>query len=104
MSRLISTIKSRNKIKKEVYDRRMDELNRIKRNTTFTAQVTDIMKKIDIILEDDDVDKLVIEVSRDNVAGFSSLIISSSELSEFEVRQVKGSPNKFIIAKKFISL
>jgi hypothetical protein len=103
MSRTSDVIKNKNKIEKARRLRRKDEMQLLKNQSAFKARLYDEMKKVDMLLNDEDVDAVVVTVPDRSLSQFSRAIYSD-DLVGYEVTQVPDKPNKFYLRKKYISL
>lgn len=104
MSRTADILKNRNKYEKELREKKVSEMNRMRKVNTFAVVLVDRLRKISIILEDSDVKSVIIEINKEHLSEFGHMITESEELADFNIKQVKGIPNQFIISKKFIEI
>ena len=101
MSRLREVIKNKNKVERLRRNRRRDEITKLKMQTAFKARLYDELKHIDIILDDESIDSVIIEVPANMQSAFGEALYSA-DLSDYEIFQVEGTADKFVIKKKFI--
>lgn len=102
MSRITEVIKNKNKVERIRRARRKEELNSLKMDSAFKARLYDELKKIDILLEKEEIESVVIEIPDMFIAKFGAAIYSE-DLAEYDVQQVDGAPNKFHVRRKFIT-
>lgn len=101
MSRVREVLKNKNLIEKSQRARRKEELQNINYRTSYRAALTDNLAKISKLLDSIEVDYLVIEVPEKMLPQFSEAIYSD-ELSEYDITQITGKPNEFMIKYKLI--
>lgn len=101
MSQIREVLKNKNKVEKAQKERRKQNMAELRSTSAFRAALHDELKKISIILDDDDVDYIIVEVPNDQISRFTGAIFK--EVNDFEITQVDGEPNKFIIRDKIIS-
>lgn len=103
MSRIKEVIRNKKKIEKAISSRKRSEIIRLRQNTMFKARAIEELKRIDLLLSDKDVEKVIIEVPKDQMSRFSE-VIYSSEFSGYDIKQLMEKPNCFYIGKKYINL
>lgn len=101
MSRTQEVLKNRNRVEKSQRARRKEELNSLRVSAAFKAKLYDELKKIDILLDSDEVDAIVITIPNVFLAKFGEAIYSE-DLAEYNIQQVEGQPNQFYVRHKFI--
>ncbi len=103
MSRVSEVIKNKNKTEKDRRNRRKSEISRLRIQTAYKAKLYDELKRVDIILEDKDVEAVVVKIPDRVLAHFTNALYSE-DLIGYSVTQVEGKPNEFEIRRKFIVL
>lgn len=101
MSQIREVLKNKNKVEKAQKERRRQNMAELRSTSAFKAALHDELRKVAVILDDEDVDYVVITVPDDQLARFTGAIFK--EVNDFEITQVDGEPNKFIIRDKLIS-
>lgn len=101
MSKIQEVLKNKNRVEKLRTARRKEELARIKTDSLFKARLFENVKELEMLLDSIDVGGIVVEVP-DNSLGKFGAAIYSTELADYDIRQVDGIYNQFIIRKKFI--
>jgi len=101
MSRIREVLKNKNKVEKARRARRKTEMNSLRDMSAFKAKLYDELQHVELILSDKDVDAVRIEVIDKYINQFSTAIYSE-DLAGYDVTQVEGKPNQFIIRRKFI--
>ena len=101
MSRVLSVLRNKNRVEKLMKEMQRDELAEIKSEGTFKMQLLKEIGKLELLLNDEDVDEIILEVPDNSIVKFSSAIYSD-ELSNYNIRQVEGQYNKFIVSRKML--
>ena len=101
MSRIVEVIKNKNKIERSHKARRKEELTRIRGKAAYKAAINDELRYIDTLLMCNGVNGVIIKVSEKQLARFSEAIYSEV-LSGYDIEQVSGEPDKFIVRLKTI--
>lgn len=104
MSRTSEVIKGRKKIEKELRKRKNEEVTKLRSSSSFRASAYEFFKEVSTLLEDDSIESVNIVIDDSDIANFGSMIIESHELDVFDIRQVKGKSNEFIVKKRYISI
>lgn len=104
MSRTIDVIKGKNAIEKEMRQAKMNQISRLKRNASFMAGAVEQFKDISKILDSGRVESVTIKVSKENLVDFGNMLIESTELSGFDISQVNGKPDTFVIKNRYIKI
>lgn len=103
MSRLTDTIKNKNRVERAQHVRRKEEIASLRVNSAFKARLYDELKKVNMLLESDEVSAVMITIPDVFLAKFGEALYSE-DLVEYDIQQVEGEPNKFYIKHKFIQL
>ena len=101
-SRTRDVVKNKNKVEKALKARRKNELISLRTRSAFKAKLYAELKHIEVILQDMDVEAVMINVPDKAMSMFSTAIYSE-DLASYDVAQVEGESNKFLIRRKFIS-
>lgn len=101
MSQISEVLKNKNKVEKAQKERRKQNMMELRNNSAFKASLHDELRRIGAILNDEDVDAVVITVPDDQIARFTGAIFD--EITDFDISQVDGEPNKFIVRDKFVA-
>lgn len=101
MSEIMDVIRNKNRIQKQQRERQKQNLTQLKNEQAFRAALYEELKKVGVILDDADVSEVVITVPDRFIAKFTGAIL---DIPEFEIIQVEGESNKFIIRDKFVNL
>lgn len=102
MSRTSEVLKNRNKVEKARKARRKNEMQMLRDRSEFKAKLYDEMKRIEIILKDEDVQAVEITVPDNTLARFSAAIYAE-DLADYSIEQKEGETNKFLIKRKFLA-
>jgi hypothetical protein len=102
-SRTAEVIRQKNKSEHDRKVRRKNELAKLKATSAFRARFHEELKKLEIILQDSNVESVVIDVPEKFMSQFES-IIYSEDLVGYSVIQKDNENNKFYIRRKFIAL
>ena len=100
-SMIRQVIKNRNRVERMQRARRTEELQSLKNEAMFKAKLYDELKYIDVLLDSDEIGSIVIEVPDTYLAKFGAAIYSE-DLAEYEIKQVKDTPNQFYVRKKYL--
>jgi hypothetical protein len=101
MSRIAEVIKNKNKIEKTHKARRKDEIQRHKTSVAYKAAIMDELQKIDILLDDPEIDAVVVKVSEKNLSNFNEAMFSD-ELYGYDIQQMPGKADEFMIQYKLV--
>ena len=101
MSRVREVLKNRNRVEKTQRARRKEEINSLRVNSAFKARLYDELKRIDILLDSDEIDSVIITIPDVFLPKFGEAIYSE-DLAEYDIQQVDGVPNQFYVRHKFI--
>lgn len=101
MSRIQEVLKNKNRVERTQRARRKEELNSLRISAAFKARLYDELKKIDLLLDSDEIDSVVITIPDVFLAKFGEAIYSE-DLAEYDIQQVEGVPNQFYVKHKFI--
>lgn len=101
MSRIQEVLKNKNRVERTQRARRKDEINSLRISSAFKARLYDELKKIDILLDSDEVSSVIITIPDIFLAKFGEAIYSE-DLAEYDIQQVDGVPNKFHVQHRFI--
>lgn len=102
-NRTRDVIKNRNRVEKELKARRKSEIAYLKNKSAFKAKLYDELKHLEVILQDKDIEAVGITVPDRFLTLFSNAIYDE-DLAGYDVVQVEGESNKFLIKRKYISL
>lgn len=100
MSRIIETLKNKNKVERMEKQRRDNELNRLKIETAYTAKLNDELKILNAIFSNADVDRVVIEIPKEVITMFTRSIYRE-EMTQYNIVQVEE--NRFEIGRKIVN-
>lgn len=103
MSRVTAVIKNKNKVNRERRNKVRSEIQRLNNKSKFRARLQSELNRLDVLLDQEGVDKLIIEVPEKSVALFTEAIYSG-EFSEYVLKQMDGEANKFMISKEYIEV
>lgn len=103
MSRISDVIKNKNKVDKQQQLRRREEIDSMKRVATFKARLHEDLKKVETLLESDEIDAVIITIPNEFLAAFGESIYSE-DLAEYDITQVEGKPNEFEVRHKFLQI
>ena len=101
MSRTSEVLKNKNRVEKTQRARRKEELNSLRTASAFKARLYDELKKIDLLLDSDEVDAVVITIPENFLAKFGEAIYSE-DLAEYDIQQVAGVSNQFYVRHKYL--
>lgn len=101
MSRILDVIHNRNLSERNKRARRNDEINRLRNNVAFKANLNSYMKQVDTILKDKDVESVTVSVQDKLIARFQEAIFSDI-MSSYDVIQNDKNPNLFNISYREI--
>lgn len=101
MSRISEVLKNKNRVERSQKARRKEELNSLRSSASFKAKLYDELKKIDILLDSNEVDSVVITIPDMFIAKFGEAIYSE-DLAEYDIQQVEGVPNQFYVKHKYL--
>ncbi len=101
MSRVSQVLKNRNRVEKTQRARRKEEIQSLRVSSAFKARLYGELKKIDALLDSDEISSIVITIPDAFIARFGEAIYSE-DLAEYDIRQVEGTPNQFYVKHKVI--
>lgn len=101
MSRIADVIRNKNRVEKSQRAKRKDEISSLKNKAAFNAALSDEMSNIEVLLESEEIDSIVVQISENNIGKFGEAIYSET-MSGFDITQKSGEPDKFIIRLKTI--
>lgn len=101
MSRVSEVLKNKNRVERTQKARRKEELNSLRIRSAFKARLYEELKKIDVLLDSDEVESVVISIPEAFMSQFGEAIYSE-DLAEYDIQQLEGSPNMFYVRHKFI--
>lgn len=96
----MSVLKNKNRVGKENKRRRADELQKLKSEAVYRAKLSEDIKIIQMMLEDEDVDGIVISIPQQHKSKFLKAMYHE-EMQEFSIRQIDG--DRFRIERKLIN-
>lgn len=96
----MSVIRNKNKREKEARARKRQDLAAIQAETAFKAKLHDDMKYIDVMLQDEEVDKVCIVIPKKYLSNFLKSIYSE-EMAQYSINQLDT--DKFEIGRKIIT-
>lgn len=100
MSRISQVIKNKNRREKLARDSKKKELRDMQLDSAYRAKLYEIVTMIEILLDDEEVDKIRIQVPNAHLSKFMKAIYGE-EMAIFEVIQVEN--NVFDIGRKVVS-
>lgn len=101
MSRIVETLKNKNRVEKLVRSKRNEELTRLKIDAAYKAKLYDSVRHLGALFSLDEIEAVVIEVKQKYITKFTAAIYTG-ELSEYEIVQSDTNPNQFTIKRKYI--
>ena len=101
MSRIVEVLKSKNLSERSQRARRKEEVERLRGNVAFRANLNEYLKQIDVLLESDEVDSITVVVQDNYISKFQEAMFSDI-MSGYDVRQHYDKPNTFTISYKEI--
>lgn len=104
MSRTSEVLRKRRGIENEIRKQKNEELSRLRNSSSFRAKAFETFKDIGKLLNDDSVKSIIIEIDNKDLANFGSMLMDTHELDVYNIRQLRGEPNKFEVSKKYISI
>lgn len=104
MSRTSDVLRKRRGIEHEIRRQKNDELSRLRDSSSFRAKAFETFKDISKLLDDDSVKSIVIEIDNRDLANFGNMLMDTHELDVYNIKQLRGEPNKFEVSKKYISI
>ena len=102
LERTREVYRNKNKIDKALKARRKNEMLNLKNKSAFKAKLYDELKHIEIILQDPSIEAVQVTVP-DKVLSQFSTAIYSEDLASYDVTQVEGESNMFLIKRKFVA-
>ncbi len=101
MSRVSEVLKNRNRVEKTQKARRKEELQDMRKRSAFKARLCEELKKVDILLDSDEVETVVIKIPDIFMSQFGEAIYSE-DLAEYDIQQVEDIPNQFYVRHRII--
>lgn len=101
MSRIAEVIRAKNRVEKSHRVRRKEELSKLRGNAAYKAALSDSFRHLDVLLNSSEVEGIIIKVPEKQIAKFSENIYSE-ELSGYEISQVPGEPDQFMVRLRAI--
>ncbi|MEM4385400.1 MAG: hypothetical protein QXD03_02495 [Candidatus Anstonellales archaeon] len=101
MSRLMQVIRNKNRVEKVKRRQREEELRKSREDNVYRSNLINRLSTLDVLLDDDNVEAIVIEVSDKDLTKFCASIYSS-QLYDYDIQQVEGEPNKFYVRRKVV--
>ena len=101
MSRISEVIKAKNKVEKSHKARRDEELSKLRGDAAYKAALSDSFRHLDVLLNSSEIGGIIIKVPTEQIAKFSENIYSE-ELSGYEISQIPGEPDQFMVRMKAI--
>lgn len=101
MSRTSEVLKNKNRVEKTQRARRKEELNSLRMTSAFKARLYDELKKIDILLDSDEIDSVIIKIPDNFLSRFGEAIYSE-DLAEYDIQQVAGVHNQFHVRHRYL--
>lgn len=102
LERTREVYRNKNKLDKALKARRKNEMLNLKNKSAFKAKLYDELKHIEIILQDPSIEAVQVTVP-DKVLSQFSTAIYSEDLASYDVTQVEGESNMFLIKRKFVA-
>lgn len=102
LERTREVYRNKNKLDKALKARRKNEMLNLKNKSAFKAKLYDELKHIEIILQDPNIEAVQVTVP-DKVLSQFSTAIYSEDLASYDVTQVEGESNMFLIKRKFVA-
>lgn len=103
MGRIATVLKQKRNIDNEIRNRKRSEIQRLKKINSVKYITMDLLSKIDIILEDKDVDAVVIHVDDKQLGDFSRLLMEPDINAGYIIKQVKNEVNEFEVRKRYVA-
>lgn len=100
MSRLLSVIKSKNRIAKAVKKRRNEEISNMRALSMYKVKLIDDLKIVKMMLDDNEVDSVTIKIPKEQLNFFLKAMYSE-ELNEYSITQEDA--DLFSIGRKEIN-
>lgn len=101
MSKISKVLKNKNRVERSQKARRKEELNSLRSSSAFKARLYDELKKIDILLDNSEIEAVIITIPDTFLAKFGEAIYSE-DLAEYDIQQVEGVPNQFYVRHKYL--
>ena len=99
MSRVSEVLKNRNIVEKTRKARQKEELNSLRVTAAFKASLMDEMNKVNVLLNDENVECVTIKIPEKLITEFNKTIYSE-EMAGYDIIQI--SPDTFEIRYKLI--
>lgn len=101
MSRVSAVLKNKDRVEKTQKAQRKAEIEGMRNSAAFKARLYDELKKIDVLLESDEVKSVAIRIPEQFMARFGEAIYSE-DLAEYDIIQDQETPNIFHVSHKFV--
>lgn len=100
-SKALEVFLNKGKVEKVRRARKEEELNKMKNSAAYKAALMAEFRHLDVLLNNDEVDGIIVKLNDEQLVKFSEAIYSE-ELSPYEIEQVPGEPDQFIIRQRLI--
>lgn len=101
MSRTLDVLKNKNKVERAQRARRKEESAKAMEVAAYKAALSDELKIVDVLLHSDQIDGVVVKLDDKQLVRFTEAIYSE-DLSVYDIVQVPGKPDEFIIRPKLL--
>ena len=101
MSRISDVLKSKRELEKSQKTRQKQDTQKLRASAAYKASLHNEMRRVDALLDSTEVDGVIITVPENLMPRFGEAIYSE-EMSGYDISQVDGEPNKFVIRYKMI--
>lgn len=99
MSRVSEVLKNKNAVERSQKARRKEELNSLNMAAAFKASLMNEMNKLNVILNDENVECVTIKIPEEHITQFNKAIYSE-EMAGYEITQIE--PDTFEIRYRMI--
>ena len=96
-----SAMRNKGKIERAARQRRKNDIANLRDKSSFKAKLYAELQHIDILLQSSDIDGVIVTIQDRFIPMFSEALYDE-DLASFDVNQIEGESNKFIIRRKFI--
>jgi hypothetical protein len=103
MSRTSEVIKNKNRVEKTQRARRQEEIRSNQTASAFRARLYEELKKIDLLLDSEEIESIVITIPNQFLAQFGEAIYSE-DLAEYDIQQVPDTPNQFYVRHRYLQI
>lgn len=100
MSRISQVIKNKNRREKLARDSRKQELKDMQLNSAYKAKLYEIVSMIEILFEDEEVERIRVEIPEAHLSKFMKAMYSE-EMAIFEITQIDN--RVFDIGRKVVN-